>query len=72
MIDEIITYLVEGLNILMQSIWGALFFLLVGALLLRYSIKKPTTIFNLRGLVGGIALIVGGLLILYLKLTGNT
>ncbi len=69
--DKFMTYLAELLHLMVQSYWGALFFLFAGVLLLRYSIKKPTSIFNLRGWVGGIALIAGGLLIIIFKLIGK-
>lgn len=72
MIDEVITYLVKGVYFLVQSYWGALAFLLFGIFFIRYSIKKPTTIFNLRGWAAGIGGVILALLILYFKLTGKT
>jgi len=72
MIDEVITYLVKGLHFLVQSYWGALFFALFGIYFIRTAVKERTiTSNNLRGWAGGIALIVGGLLILIFKLTGK-
>lgn len=72
MIDEVIKYLVKGLHFLVQSYWGVLFFLLLGVFSLRYSARNPTTIANLRGWAGAIGFIILALIILYLKLSGQT
>lgn len=72
MIDEIITYLVKGLHFLVQSYWGALFFLLFGIYFIKDSIKEQTiTANNLRGWAAGIGGIILSILILIFKLTGK-
>ncbi len=71
MIDNIITYLVEILHRMVQSYWGSLFFLLFGIYFIRYSIRKPTTIANIRGWAAGIGGVIVGLLIIIFKLTGK-
>lgn len=73
MIDEIITYLVKVLDFLAQSYWGGLFFTLFGIYFIRNAVKEKTiTSNNLRGWAAGIGGVVGGLLIIYFKLTGKT
>ncbi len=73
MIDDILTYLVEILYLMVQSYWGALFSFLFGIYFIRVSIKeKEITSNNLRGWAAGIGGVIVALLILFFKLTDKT